>query len=911
LQDADTYYPSPAPTYHGTGSSGSEKVNVSNWDDQSRLHDYFTIAEPMWPQGRLYNDVEGDEFSFNFGSYSGKFYYSGPTSQWQVVSSENIKIEVNDFLTSSEVFSQLDDYMQFTPSFYLTDQGYQSRMFKGFTLTVADGTKYIFGGADAVEYVCTYGTTLRNFTATNWLLKKIIDVNGNEVNFEYRRSYPTVNLFFGHTDFSYNASPTSGICGQSDGTYTGQVDTRKHSGLLQWPMYLNKITCAGESVEFTGVAADCLRYSNVQLSQILEGTSNTSPNLFDLSFLGIQQYDLNNLNNLQWEKLTWIIIKNSKQDILKKYNFYYDPVNTVRLTLKQLTELNPAEIKSAQYSFFYNAVSDLPSNYFGDMVDHWGFYNNRSVYNMDLAQVIANGTKETDINYVTKGLLTEIKYPTGGSTKFDWEAHDYSSVVSLARNSLMAASGYAGGSRIWRIQNYSPEGTLLSEKKYYYKKNYTAGADPLLLPSSGVLNGKPQYYFPISNRTNYGNTGTFNITLGSINSLSTYSYNAQGSHIGYDEVVEINSDGSYTKNYFTNYGTDLNGNSHYDQQPAIIGWVSGDDTYMPMNSLELERGNPIAVYKYSAQNTLVQKKIITYRTDAARFNSFVKRIDFNASYYCRADVVLLIAAARKEFNYVYYPVKTEIIDYDEQGGNPVSVSQTLTYNSYNLLSQTEETDSKGIKQTSFYKYPFDFGSDPTFTAMVNAHILSPVVETSKSSSMGNLVTPLNLTRTNYYSPFTGIMVPSNIQQQKGANPIETVQLFNQYDTKGNLLETQKANDIKEVYLWGYSGQYPVAKVIGSDYNTVQSFISQAKLDNAGLIYTDADIRLELKKIRDGLAATKALVTTYTYAPLIGLTSETDPNGRTLYYEYDSWGRLQIIKDQNGNVIKTFDYQYKQ
>lgn len=265
---------------------------------------------------------------------------------------------------------------------------------------------------------------------------------------------------------------------------------------------------------------------------------------------------------------------------------------------------------------------------------------------------------------------------------------------------------------------------------------------------------------------------------------------------------------------------------------------------------------------------------------------------------------------RKEYNYVYYPIKTEITDYDADGKNPVVITSNFAYNSYNLLSQKIETDSKGIKKTTLYKYPFDFTSDPTLTSMTSAHILSPVVETSTSVN-NPTSTPVSLTHTNYYAPYTGIYVPSNIQIQKGSNTIETRQQFNQYDQLGNLLETQKTNDVKEVFLWGYNKQYPVAKVVGSDYATVSSFVSQTILDNASLTYTDADIRTELQKIRDGLANTKAQVTTYTYAPLMGMTSMTDPAGRTTYYEYDSFGRLQTIKDQNGNVVKTYDYQYKQ
>ena len=54
----------------------------------------------------------------------------------------------------------------------------------------------------------------------------------------------------------------------------------------------------------------------------------------------------------------------------------------------------------------------------------------------------------------------------------------------------------------------------------------------------------------------------------------------------------------------------------------------------------------------------------------------------------------------------------------------------------------------------------------------------------------------------------------------------------------------------------------------------------------------------------------ALMTTYTYKPLIGITTKNNPQNQIQYYEYDNVGRLELIKDLDKNVLQTFEYKYK-
>ncbi|QMU66143.1 MAG: hypothetical protein GKR88_21045 [Flavobacteriaceae bacterium] len=74
--------------------------------------------------------------------------------------------------------------------------------------------------------------------------------------------------------------------------------------------------------------------------------------------------------------------------------------------------------------------------------------------------------------------------------------------------------------------------------------------------------------------------------------------------------------------------------------------------------------------------------------------------------------------------------------------------------------------------------------------------------------------------------------------------------------------------------------------------------------------TESDLRADLALLRDSFSGTAAQITTFTYDPLIGVTSITDPRGRTLYYHYDSFNRLQYVKDHDGNVLSEHSYNYK-
>jgi len=53
----------------------------------------------------------------------------------------------------------------------------------------------------------------------------------------------------------------------------------------------------------------------------------------------------------------------------------------------------------------------------------------------------------------------------------------------------------------------------------------------------------------------------------------------------------------------------------------------------------------------------------------------------------------------------------------------------------------------------------------------------------------------------------------------------------------------------------------------------------------------------------------ALMKTYTYDPMVGITSASDPGNLPIYYQYDAFGRLQYIRDNNYQILSEYNYHF--
>jgi len=161
-----------------------------------------------------------------------------------------------------------------------------------------------------------------------------------------------------------------------------------------------------------------------------------------------------------------------------------------------------------------------------------------------------------------------------------------------------------------------------------------------------------------------------------------------------------------------------------------------------------------------------------------------------------------------------------------------------------------------------------------------------------------------------------VLLPEEVLTAKGSNDLELRVKYTSYDNFGNPTEVAKADGTSMAYIWGYDHQYPVAKIENMTYSGVAAFVGEIqnksnsdtdhKIGSQG---TEGALRTELNKLHVELPA-DAMVTTYTYDPMVGVTSMTDPRGYTVYYEYDDFNRLQYVRDEDGNLISENKYHYK-
>lgn len=221
-----------------------------------------------------------------------------------------------------------------------------------------------------------------------------------------------------------------------------------------------------------------------------------------------------------------------------------------------------------------------------------------------------------------------------------------------------------------------------------------------------------------------------------------------------------------------------------------------------------------------------------------------------------------------------------------------------------LLKESKTITSVNDTLKQEFLYPDQLSE---YNALVNANMLTNPVETNTYKAS----VPLSKQKTVYSGT-----LPSKVQTAKGGSDLEDRIFFERY-ANNNAVQVKQADGTTTAYIWGYWHSQPIAKIDNATYAQVENYVSNLQnLSNQdddrtlGSVGNEGKLRTALNNLRNLQTLSNAQVTSYTYDPLIGVTSITDPRGNTAYYTYDAHHRLQFVKDKDGNILKENKYNYK-
>ncbi|WP_459686029.1 RHS repeat domain-containing protein [Viscerimonas tarda] len=229
--------------------------------------------------------------------------------------------------------------------------------------------------------------------------------------------------------------------------------------------------------------------------------------------------------------------------------------------------------------------------------------------------------------------------------------------------------------------------------------------------------------------------------------------------------------------------------------------------------------------------------------------------------------------------------------------NCITTTEDYEYNQYNQLTHISSNRSDGYMDTTIYTYPSG--------SMESRYIIAPVIRTVKK--VGNK-TVYNEYK-EYEQVYTDMFRPEKIYQLETFSGEMEEKVHYNYNAYGKVSSLIASDKIPVVYLWSYKGQYPVAEI----RNATEAQVAAALVGITPTALANAYVPDMAKVNALRAALPNAQVSTFTYQPLVGMTSATDPRGLTTYYTYDSSGRLTetyIMEGTTKKVIQDYDYNYK-
>ena len=553
-----------------------------------------------------------------------------------------------------------------------------------------------------------------------------------------------------------------------------------------------------------------------------------------------------------------IIVKNMSGNLVKSCLTEYDiKIGSVAVLLKSVTI--PGEGVYGM-SYYDESSNNFPDKYAGN--DDWyGYYSHsidQPVYSNGSLSAYSSTLMSARSNYdfyrTRMALLKTITYPTGGGSEYTYEQNDYSYDGNASSSYKLRSNHITSGLRVKRIDNFDQSGTSVQSRHFVYEDT-----DGL---SSGVLLRKPHVYMHYSLASPY-----LEIDREVVSSVSDMGFSTDG-HIEYLRVLEetgptTDSNPSCVTEYSFLSASDFPFSEYYNSSTIGIitadGWnftsqdLGSDYVDSQMHKGSIYAGMPSGTKIYSVNNAgehLQYSKSLSYSTyHLDSDNELMLPSAFHCDYYeryCSLESV--------------YRTKVTETRYGSDGSPITSkVSEITGLNTKGRPVRITASDSRGrTVLTSLSFLP----QVPTFLTEKTLSIEGIV---SESTRYGYSIFDIN---------GNSIYLPSSINRGilsengtiSGYEPVLTV---DSYDSYGNITRTHDSLGNSVSYIWGYNGLYPISMTTStSDYS--------------------------------------GLVTSWTAKPLVGITSETAPNGIITNYLLDSFGRLRGVSE-NGDSLGRCEY----
>ncbi|MCF2217932.1 hypothetical protein H9Q08_01275 [Chryseobacterium sp. PS-8] len=479
---------------------------------------------------------------------------------------------------------------------------------------------------------------------------------------------------------------------------------------------------------------------------------------------------------------------------------------------------------------------------------------------------------------------------------------------------------YGSGVRVKSIKNYE-NNTLLSHKTYTYSGGKLIYKfEPIGLIREATYKSQPTVQ----------NGGCYTEYISIFNDLSVNSsdFGISGNKpFGYSEVTEKDVDvfnGTYKG--FTKYGF-----SNTESQDSFIAFKGIPKREIPSN------GENVYIEKYDQNQNKVFNQTNFYSnlpntygiypqfyiTDTSTGiydpsyasypivlqgcgsgNNWVIGTSYTGSTFSNSSPV-------SKYRFVFNPLITgkrrlmRTIDTSYLNGNSMVEKREMSYTASGDLDISTTTTSEGKIVTTDYDYAYDVNN----TRLVNKGMTGiplDVETTSGSKTLSHTETKYD--NLNNYLPSS--VISYNLQ----TNSLDTEVTYNKYDAKGNLLEYTTKDGIPVALIWGYNNTKPIAKIEGITYDSAMALAGASEIVSKSNEDVDTATQDQLIDKLDLFRKNNVIlfITTYTYDPLIGVTSITPPSGIREVYLYDSANRLKEIREnsQTGNILKEFKYNYK-